>query len=102
MRFVNWTLRLVVFLILVAFAAKNTETATLRFYFGFSWQAPLVVLLLAFFALGAVLGLLTSVGARLRQRREIAQLRRQLRKSALAEPRGEPRAEPKLPPVIDG
>jgi lipopolysaccharide assembly protein A len=102
MRFVNWTLRLVVFLILVAFAAKNTEPATLRFYFGLAWQAPLVVLLLAFFTLGAVLGLLATVGARLRHRREIAQLRREARKTAAAGQRGESRPEPKLPPVIDG
>ncbi len=102
MRFVNWTLRLVVFLALVAFAAKNTEPVTLRFYFDLAWQAPLVVLLLAFFTAGALLGLLATVGTLLRQRRELARLRRGAHKAAAAGQSSEQRAEPALPPVIDG
>jgi uncharacterized integral membrane protein len=35
--------------LLLAFAAKNTDPVTLRFYFGLAWQAPLVALLLASF-----------------------------------------------------
>ena len=100
MRFLNWTLRLVVFLVLVAFAAKNTEPVTLHFYFDLTWQAPLVVLRLAFFVAGAVLGLLATVATLLRQRREIGQLRREARRKGTAE--GEPQPEPRLPPVIDG
>ncbi len=101
MRFLNWTLRLVVFLVLVAFAAKNTEPVTLHFYFDLAWQAPLVVLLLAFFTAGAVLGLLAMLATMLRQRREILQLRRDARKRGAAE-RGEGRPGPELPPAVDG
>ncbi|MDH4173945.1 MAG: LapA family protein [Betaproteobacteria bacterium] len=79
MRFLTWTIRIALFILLLAFAARNTETATLRFYFDLAWQAPLIVLLLAFFAAGAVLGLLAALGAVLRQRREAARLRRELR-----------------------
>jgi len=76
MRFVTWTVRLLIFLFLLAFAVKNTDPVTLRFYFELAWQAPLIVLLLAFFAAGAVLGLAASLATLFRQRREIAQLRR--------------------------
>jgi uncharacterized integral membrane protein len=79
MRILTWTIRIALFILLLAFAARNTETVTLRFYFDLAWQAPLVVLLLAFFAAGALLGLLAALGAVLRQRREASRLRRELR-----------------------
>ena len=76
MRFLTWAIRLALFVLLVAFAAKNTDPVTLRFYFGLGWQAPLVALLLAFFAAGALLGLIAMLGSYLAQRREIARLQR--------------------------
>ena len=76
MRILTWAIRLVLFVVLLAFAARNTEPVTLRFYFDLAWQAPLVALLLAFFAAGAVLGLVAMCGTYLAQRREIARLRR--------------------------
>jgi hypothetical protein len=39
MRIVTWTIRLVVFVLLVAFAAKNVEPVALRFYFGVELKA---------------------------------------------------------------
>ncbi|HJS37566.1 MAG TPA: lipopolysaccharide assembly protein LapA domain-containing protein [Burkholderiales bacterium] len=71
MRLVTWTIRIALFILLLAFAARNTEPATLRFYFDLAWEAPLVLLLLAFFAAGVLLGLLAAAGGMLRQRREI-------------------------------
>ena len=53
MRVVTWAIRLVVFLLLVAFAAKNAEPVTLRFYFDLALEAPLVVVLFGFFAASA-------------------------------------------------
>jgi len=76
MRFITWAIRIALFVVLLAFAAKNTEPVTLRFYFDLAWQAPLVALLLAFFAVGAALGLIAMTGTYLTQRREIARLRR--------------------------
>ena len=92
MRIVTWTIRIALFILLLAFAARNTEPATLRFYFELAWEAPLVVLLLAFFAAGAVLGLLAALGAVLRQRREASRLRREARTQAA------PHEAPTLPP----
>jgi len=77
MRIVTWSIRLVVFLLLAAFAAKNAEPVALRFYFDLVFTAPLIVILLAFFAGGALFGVLALLGALLRQRREISLLKRQ-------------------------
>jgi len=73
----TWTIRLAAFLLLLAFAARNTDPVTLRFYFDLAWQPPLIVLLLAFFAVGALFGLAAALGTVLRHRREIARLRRE-------------------------
>ena len=78
MRIVTWAIRLVVFLLLVAFGAKNVEPVTLRFYFDQVLQMPLIVALFGFFALGALFGVLSLLGTVLRQRREISSLRRKI------------------------
>jgi len=77
MRIVTWTIRLVLFLLLAAFAAKNIDPVPLKFYFGLELTAPLIVMLLGFFAAGALFGVLALVGTVLRQRREISALKRQ-------------------------
>ena len=78
MRVLTWALRLLVFLLLVAFAAKNVEPVRLRFYFDTALEAPLVAVLFVFFAAGALFGMLALTGALLRQRKEIASLTRKL------------------------
>ena len=77
MRILTWTIRLIVFVLLVAFAAKNADPVTLRFYFDLAVQTPLVVVLFAFFLAGALFGMLALLGTLLRQRREIARLKKQ-------------------------
>ena len=77
MRILTWAVRLTVFVLLVAFAAKNADPVTLRFYFDLALQAPLVLVLFGFFAAGALFGMLALLGALLRQRREIASLKKQ-------------------------
>ena len=89
MRIVTWAIRFIVFVLLIAFAAKNVEPVPLRFYFDLALQAPLVVLLLAFFAVGAFFGVLALLGTLLRQRRELALLRKRL-----------PPDEPVQPPAV--
>jgi uncharacterized integral membrane protein len=76
MRVLAWAIRIVLFVVLAAFAAKNTDPVALRFYFDLVWQAPLVAVLLAFFAAGVALGLLAMLGTCLAQRREIWRLQR--------------------------
>jgi len=85
MRIVTRTVWLLLFILLLVFAAKNTEPIALRFYFDLVWQAPLVLLLFAFFAAGALLGVVAVLGTLLRQRREILRLRRAARSGAQAQ-----------------
>jgi uncharacterized integral membrane protein len=89
MRIVSWAIRLLLFLVLAGLAAKNVDPVTLRFYFDTALQAPLVVVLFCAFLLGALLGMLALLGTLLRQRREIAALKRQT----------SPEAPPPAPPI---
>jgi uncharacterized integral membrane protein len=82
MRILTRAVWFALFLLLLAFAAANTAPATLRFWFDVAWQAPLVLLLLAFFAAGAAFGVAAALGTVLRQRRELVRLRRELRVKA--------------------
>ena len=77
MRALTWAVRLAVFVLLAAFAAKNADPVTLRFYFDLAVQTPLVVVLFGFFVAGALFGMLALLGTLLRQRREIARLNKQ-------------------------
>lgn len=79
MKYLLWILRLLVFVILLGFAIKNTDPVTVNFYLGTQWQAPVAFVLLVAFALGAVGGVLASLGVIFRRHREIASLRKQLR-----------------------
>lgn len=87
---VTWALRILLFLVVVSFAVGNQEPVTVRYFMGQTWQAPLVLVLLAAFVAGAALGLLALVPAVLRQRRRIARLSR--------EAAARPRETPALPP----
>jgi lipopolysaccharide assembly protein A len=84
MRYVVWTLRILVFVVLLGFALKNTEPVVVRFYLGSQWEAPLVFILLVIFAVGAAAGVLATLGYVFRQRKEILALRKQLRAQATA------------------
>ena len=57
----RWMLKAAVFFTLFAFALNNQENVTLRFFFGTSWQAPLVLVVLAVFAVGVAIGALGMV-----------------------------------------
>ncbi|HTQ76740.1 MAG TPA: lipopolysaccharide assembly protein LapA domain-containing protein [Burkholderiales bacterium] len=79
MRFLTWAIRVALFVVLLAFAVRNTDPVTLRFYFDLGWRAPLIAVLLGFFAAGAALGVAAMIGAWLAQRREISRLRQAAR-----------------------
>ena len=79
MRYLIWLLRAVMFLVLLGFAVKNDQPVVLRYFFGYEWQASLVVVLLLFFAVGMGIGVLAVLGNIYRQRREIASLKKELR-----------------------
>lgn len=79
MHYLFWLLKLALFALILSFAVKNTDVVSVRYYLGYEWQAPLVLVLLLFFCLGAALGIVASLTQLIRQRREIAALKRSLR-----------------------
>ena len=86
MRIASWTVRIAVFLFLLALAARNADPVTLRFFFDLAIQTPLVVALFAAFAAGAAVGLMAVLATLLRQRREIARLKRETPSGAAPAP----------------
>ncbi len=84
MRIVIWIIRILLFLLLLGFAIKNTDEATLRFFFDVAWQLPLSVIILISFTAGAVIGVFSGLGTLWHQHREIARLRKQSRKNELS------------------
>jgi len=79
MRYLHWVLRILLFLVLLGFAIKNTDPVVVRYFLGWEWHAPLALVLLVFFVAGAVLGVMAAVAWLYRQRRELLQLRRERR-----------------------
>ena len=76
MRALLWGCRIFIFLFLLAFALKNSEPVSVRFFFDTAWQAPLIIIVLAFFAGGAALGVLSLLGTVFGLRREVSRLKR--------------------------
>ena len=77
MRVMLWGCRIFIFLFLLAFALKNSDLVSVRFFFDTVWQAPLVIIVLAFFAGGAALGVLSLLGTVFGLRREVSRLKRE-------------------------
>ena len=76
MRYVIWILKFLLFVLVLTFAIKNIEMVTLRYFFGWEWQSPLIFVMLIAFCAGIALGLLAALPKLFRQRREITTLKR--------------------------
>jgi len=76
MRILLLLLKIVVFLLMLGFAFRNTDSVVVHYFPGAEWQAPLVLVLLAFFGIGIAAGVTASLGVIVRQRREIQRLKR--------------------------
>ena len=79
MRWLLWILRIALFLLLLAFATRNSDPVNVNFFLDTAWHAPLVIILLAFFAGGVVFSMLFLFGALSGRRREVARLKRELK-----------------------
>ncbi len=88
MRIFYLVLKIAAFLLLLGFAAKNTDNVAVRYFLGLEWHAPLVFVLLVCFGVGIGMGAVASLAIIARQRREILGLKRELRRRgrALAAP----------------
>lgn len=74
-RIITFVLLLLVSLLGLSFALMNAESVQLNYYFG-SVEAPLSLLVVVAIIVGAGLGVLASMGVVLRQKRELAKLRK--------------------------
>ena len=68
MKYFTWLLKAAIFFTLFAFALNNQQDATVHFFFGTQWRAPLVLVVLAAFALGLAIGALGMVPRWLKHR----------------------------------
>lgn len=78
MKILVWGLRFAILLVLVWFSVKNAGLVTLNAY-PWSWEAPLVLIILAFFAGGVMLGLLASASSIWKLKREVKALNKALK-----------------------
>lgn len=79
MRYLVWVLRLLVFVLVLLFALKNTEPVNVNFFADYGLtNVPLVVVMLSAVLLGLIFGLLLMVGVVMRKRREVAKLKREV------------------------
>ena len=53
-----WVLKIAIFFTLFAFALNNQHIATVHFFFGNYWLAPMVLVVLGAFAIGVTVGVL--------------------------------------------
>ena len=71
-------IKLLLLLIALTFAVKNTDLVTVRYYLGLQWQAPLIFVILVVFCVGAVAGVFASLAHMVRLRRDISRLRKEI------------------------
>ncbi len=74
MRFFVWLIRAFIFFTLFAFALNNQQDATVRWFFGVSWHAPMVIVVLVSFAAGCAIGVLARVPSWWQHRRAARRL----------------------------
>ena len=61
MRFFIWLFRAFIFFALFAFALNNQHDASVKWFFGQEWRAPMVFIVLAAFGLGCAFGVIAMV-----------------------------------------
>ena len=65
----QFILKAAIFFTLFAFALNNQHDAVVHFFFGTTWSAPLVLVLLAVFVMGVAVGVIGMVPRWLKHRR---------------------------------
>ena len=86
LRTLSWLVRIVVFLLLLGLAIKNSGLVTLNFFFSSAWEIPLVLVLLVCFGVGVLTGATASLATLYRQRREIQRMKREAEASVATPP----------------
>ena len=79
MQALRWIVGSTLFLALLFLSLQNSDPVTLKFYHWWSWQAPLIFVVLIAFAIGAAAGLLAGAIRSARLSRQLSRLRRDQR-----------------------
>ena len=77
MQVLRWIVGSTLFLALLFLSLQNSDLVTLKFYHWWSWQAPLIFVVLISFAIGAAAGLLAGAIRSARLSRQLNRLRRE-------------------------
>jgi uncharacterized integral membrane protein len=78
MKIISRLIAVILFVGFFFFALRNTQEVTLHFFLGYERTDPLVLVLLAFFVVGAILGVLAMTPIMFRHRREATRLKKAL------------------------
>ncbi len=78
MKFIKFLLLVAMMVVGAAFAAINAQSVTVNYYFG-TIELPLALVAAVAVGIGAVFGMLASMGGAFRLKRENARLKRQAR-----------------------
>ncbi len=79
MRYLGWLIKFLVFVLLLTLAMQNSAVTQFHLFMGQSVEAPLILILLVFFAIGVATGLSAGFFYSLRLRRELTALKKELR-----------------------
>ena len=82
MRYFFWLLKAAVFFVLFAFAVGNRDAAVLHVWPGISLQVPMMMIVLASFAIGCLLGIVVMLPRWWRYKRVANQVQQQARQEA--------------------
>jgi uncharacterized integral membrane protein len=96
----KWLLKAAIFFTLFAFALNNQDDVTVRFFFGRQWTAPMVLVVLAAFTTGLLIGVMGMVPRWWRHRRYAVAARQQAAQQIAASDAKELREQqyPLMPP----
>jgi len=83
MQALRWIVGATLFVALLFLSLQNSELVTLKFYHWWSWQAPLIFIVLVAFAIGVAAGLLAGAVRSARLKRQIGRMRREQHKAAV-------------------
>ncbi|MBY4595376.1 LapA family protein [bacterium BD-1] len=72
-RLLKWILKAAIFFALFAFALNNQHDATVHLLFGHQWRGPMMLIVLAAFAFGVVVGVLGMLPGWWRRRATLTQ-----------------------------
>jgi uncharacterized integral membrane protein len=72
----RWIVGAALFVALLFLSLQNSDPVTLKFYGWWSWQAPLIFVVLVVFAIGVAAGLLAGAMRAARLKRQLNRMRR--------------------------